>query len=718
MPSRDIIINMDFWKALIGLLLVSYSFFVYRRTFPPIPAGRRILLGALRASVFISLIIFVLDPAIVERVVERGRPVVLALVDCSRSMSIDDCGGMSRIECALEDVGEFRKAVKERNDAEVIVIPFAGALDAEESPLRAEGEGTDIAGALREAERIHRHRNLRGIVLFSDGRITRGMLAPEIEMPVPVYAVGVGDTVGPPDVTIDDLLFERTVYTGSEAVIEAVIGASGYEGRAITVRLLDGTEELDRSRITGGEDREKKSVKLEYRPDRPGVKRLTIEALPAPGEEWTGNNSEVIDVRILKEKIHILYIDRFADWNVTFLRDLVRRAERFEMTAITWRPGRGYIELPGYGTYEFSGGAGFFDRYDLVMISDDDKLLSDPAIVRAIIRYVEDGGALLLIADEHSPLAVPGGLNGLDGLLPVVQSGSVTIEAGEYDVSVSKGGAGHPLAISYGRLQAPPPLPGRIGGIELSSAATSPFIMTDRRGSYPFLAIQRSGDGIAAVVLGFPLWRWKLTGTDAPSVYETFFSGLVQYLIEGERAPAVEVESARSAYRTGEMIVLHLYASVEMDIEEIRGEIHAGKKGDEIVATFLFEPSGDGHGKATIGPIPPGEYRAIVSTIGGEGAGYEKTGHDASTEFSVLPVSTEFLDVSRDMGLLRHIARFSGGRAVERADMGALTELLDLEPVLRERKSTVELRGSHLLLLVTLLLLTIEWALRKLWGLI
>lgn len=717
MPSRDIIIDIDFWKALIGLLLVGFSFFIYRRTFPPIPAGRRILLGALRACVFLSLIIFVLDPAIVETSVKKVGPVVLALVDCSRSMSIDDCGGMSRIECALEAVGELRRAVEKRNDndAEVLLIPFAGAPGVGEgdSLLRADGEGTDIAGALREAERIHRHRNLRGILLFSDGRITRGMIAPEIEMSVPVHAIGLGDTVGPPDVTIVDLNFERSAYTGSEAVVEAIVGVSGYEGRTITVRLLEGTNELDREHIVAGEIRERRAVKLEYRPDKPGVKRLIVEALPAPGEEWTGNNSEVIDVRVLKEKIHILYFDRFADWNATFLRDLVRRTERFEMTGITWRPDRGYIELPGYRSYALSGEAFFFDRYDLVVISDDERLLSDPAVARAIVRYVEDGGALLLIADEHSPLAVPGGLDGLDGLLPVVQSGPVRIETGEYDVSVPSGGADHPLALSYGRLRAPPPLPGRIGGIELSSAATAPLVMTDRLGSYPFLAIQRSGDGIAAVVLGFPLWRWKLTGTDARNAYETLLGGLVQYLIEGERTPSIEVESARGAYRAGERIVLNLYAREEMDLEQIKGEIYAGKEGDELVATHLFERGGEGRARATIGPLPPGEYRAIVSMIREEGIG-----HEANTEFTVLPVSTEFLDISRDMGVLRHIARVSGGRTVERGEMGVLAGLLDLEPLLRERRHILELRGSPLLLLVTLLLLTAEWVLRKLWGLI
>jgi len=716
MPSRDIIVDVDLWKTIVGLLLVGFSFAVYRRTFPPTVAWRRILLGFLRSCLFLSLLLFVINPIIVETSVERVRPAVLALVDCSRSMSIGDCGEGSRIECALRAVDDLEGAVGERPGAELIVIPFSeslGAARTEGGPLRADGEGTDIVGAVVEAEKAFRHLNLKGMVLLSDGRVTRGMLAPQIEVSVPVFAVGVGDTVRPPDVSIDDLRFERLAYTGTRIEIEAVVGVSGYESREVAVRLLDGTNELDRAGVEPGSGRGKRSVKLGFNPDRPGEMRLSVEAIPVEGEEWTGNNSEVIGIRVLKDRIRVLYIDRFADWNATFLRDLVRRTERFEMTAVTWMPDRGYVELPGYRDHDLDGGAASFDRYDIVVISDDGGLLSEPPIAGSIVRYVADGGALLLLADEHSPLARPGGVGGLEGLLPVVQRGRVGIETGEYEVNAPEDAANHPLALSLAGVRRPPPLPGRIVGYELSSAAAVPLVMADRRGSYPFLAMQRSGGGVAAVVLGFPLWRWKLTGRNEPGPYETLLGGLVRYLVEGERTPPLELESARSAYRTGERIALNLYAREGVDLDRIKGEIREAGAGGGIVATQLFERVGEGRARATIDPLPPGEYEAVVSTASGEGMGWE-----AGTGFSVLPVSTEFLDVSRDMDFLRRLAGESGGRAVELAEMDGIVDLLDLESVERERTRTVELRESYILLVATLLFLTAEWVLRKLWGLV
>ncbi len=716
MPSRDIIVDLDTWKAVVGLFLVGFSFIVYRRTFPPTAVGRRIVLGILRSCMFVSLLLFMIDPMIVERSVERMEPVVLALVDCSRSMSIEDCAGESRIECALGAVDALEEAVGRSSGAKLVVIPFSGSLGAVRADgglLRADGEGTDIAGAVEGAERAYRHLNLEALVLFSDGRVTRGMLAPEIDVPVPVFAVGLGDTIGPPDVRIEEIDFERIAYTGAKVEIEAVVGVSGYEGREVTVRLLDGADELDSARIGPVRGRGKRAAKLGFSPDRPGEMRLTVEALPAAGEEWTGNNSEAIGIRVLKDKIRVLYIDRFADWNATFLRDLAGRSERLAMTAVTWIPDRGYVELPGYVDSDVTGGEGSFERYDIVAISDDGGILSDPTIADSIARFVADGGALLLFADEHSPLVRPGGAAETEGILPVVRTGSGGIETGEYVVSAREGALNHPLALALGGVRNPPPLPGRVVGFEPSSAAIVPLVMTDRRRSYPFLALQRSGEGITAVVLGFPLWRWKLAGRDETGLYETFLGALFQYLAEGGRTPALALESARSAYRTGERIVLNLYTGEGVDLDPIKGEIYETGEAGGMVATYLFERVAEGRARAVIDPLRPGEYEAVVSTASRDGVERE-----TGAGFSVLPVSTEFIDVSRDMDLLRRLARESGGSAVEPDEMDRIADQLDLESVERERTRTVELRESYILLVAVLLFLTAEWVLRKLWGLV
>jgi hypothetical protein len=160
MPSSEIILDIRLWKVLLGVLLVVFAFFVYRRTFPQLPARRRILLGVLRAAAFTLLVLFVLDPSLVSVVMDESRPLVLALVDVSASMSITDCNGRSRLECSVGGLGILEEALRGRQDVDLEVIPFSSALwnggvDPDSLPA-AEGEGTDIAGALRKAQAVLR----------------------------------------------------------------------------------------------------------------------------------------------------------------------------------------------------------------------------------------------------------------------------------------------------------------------------------------------------------------------------------------------------------------------------------------------------------------------------------------------------------------------------------------------------------------------------------
>jgi hypothetical protein len=719
MSSREVILDIHLWNVLMGLALIGFAFFVYRRTFPPLSVRRRLLLGLFRAAAFVLLVLFILDPTFVSTVGEVSRPLVLALVDVSKSMSIADCGARSRLACSLEGVGVLEKSIGKGTGADLEVVPFASSLwvavAQRDSFPRAEGEGTDISGVLEEAWNRFRYRNLRGIVILSDGRITRGMLAPIARPAVPVFAIGVGDTLERPNVSITDLFFERVNYVGTAATVEAVLGIPGFGEQSITVRLLEGARELDHATVTPGRGAGEARVVLRYEPDREGTKRFTVEAVPLAGEESTEDNKEPFSVLVLKDRIRILAIDEFADWNTTFLRDLVRRSERMEIETVTWRPDRGFVTVPGGARFEFPSRQAGLERYDLVVVSDDRRLLSNPSRAALLAEYVERGGGLLLLADEQSPLTALDSLRDLGRILPVAATGRTGIELGEYEVNVSAVEADHPLARSFADVPDPPPLLGRLAGIEVTSAATVPLVMRDRSGVYPFLAVQRAGDGIAAVVLGLPIWRWRLAERDGGNAYVNFVGGLVQYLAEGWDAPTLTVETPRTAYRTGERIAVTAYTREDRMVEGLRGEIYRIDEGDLLAGTFLFEPdmARGGYSRAVIGPLEAGEYRVTVAEIQRAGSGPE-----AQAEFSVLPVSAEFLKRSRDMTFLRHLAALSGGRVMELEGIRTLPDLLDLEPVVRERRVADELRASPFLLLATLLLLTLEWVFRKLWGLI
>jgi hypothetical protein len=377
----------------------------------------------------------------------------------------------------------------------------------------------------------------------------------------------------------------------------------------------------------------------------------------------------------VEEKLRIVYIDRHADWNATFILDLAERSPRFTIEAVIHLPDRGLVSLPDRRAWVMPATAAEFERYHLVIIADGSGNPADAIHAEALGGYLAASGGLLLLADERSPLVFPGAAGLLEPLLPVVRHGAVRVKTGEFYVRPSADHTAHPVAALFfenSRRLDLPPLSGRLTGIAVTSGADVPLVLEDGGEELPFCAIQRIGRGVSAVVFAFPLWRWRLAGEEGRSIYQAFLGGLIQYLAEGIDAPSLEVMADRSLYRTGDELGLTVYARQSRLVERLRGEvIRAEEGGEHVVRTFLFEPESrrEGYYRAVLDPLPPGEYRIAVFEVRANG-----TGFSGETEVTVQPVSVEFLDVSRDTEFLRNLADLSGGAVIDAADIASLPE--------------------------------------------
>lgn len=714
--------HLALWKISVAAALVALSLVLYRRTFPPIPAARRALLVAMRIGAFVLLALLLINPVFISKRVEIRKPLVLALLDRSRSMEIRDSSGKTRFDDALERLVRFRDAL-DGAKTDVEVIPFAGALSSSplrsDSAIRADGEGTDVWGALGAAQRRYRARNLAAIVLLTDGRVTRGMVSSGESAAAPVYAIGFGDTLGKADVSIDEVVADRVAYRGTRVPIEAVIRASGFKGKTIAVRLLEGEKIRDSATLSVKKDEEIISASLDYAADAEGERRLSVEVPPLMGEEQRENNAESFRLDVLKEKVRILYIDQYPDWNMTFVRDLVKGSKRLEVEAVSWKADKGFVIDPGERPWTFPEGAAGIGRYDLVIISDDAKLFNERSNVEALDAFVRAGGSVLFVADENSPLARAGSFDLLQPLLSLRRVSNPRIEYAESFVRVSAEGVGDAIASSLaedGGLDAMPPLPARIAGLAAASGSRIPLVLEDRAGRTPLLVIGRCGEGLTGAILGFPLWRWKLAGEEGRRIYESFFGGLVQSMAEGARAPALAVDPDRTVYRTGDPVKIAAYIGSRRPPEGIRGEVREkGESRDIPVSTVAFEPDPKrrGYYRAALDPLPPGDYAVVASEVTGSGSGMT-----ATASFSVASVSVELLDPSRDAALLARIAKDTGGSYLEGAGLDSLARRLSFDEQRIERKDIREVRGNAVILMGIILFLGVEWILRKAWGLV
>ena len=231
----------------------------------------------------------------------------------------------------------------------------------------------------------------------------------------------------------------------------------------------------------------------------------------------------------------------------------------------------------------------------------------------------------------------------------------------------------------------------------------------------PFLALQRTGAGVTAAVLGYPLWRWALAGDEGALAFDRFFGGLVQLLAGGGDA-AFEVRSARASWTTGEAVRLVAETNGGRTPGTIRGllEQTGSATGTAAVSAFLFSPveGRDGRFEAVLDPLSPGTYLVTATDDTGE------TAIEAQGSFSVRPVSVEFLRIAGDRGTLARIAGASGGALIDRDLLYRLPARLSLDGERVTRRDVRPLRAEFLLFASIVALLAAEWTLRKAWGLV
>ncbi len=711
------------WSIALGCALVVIPFLLYRRTFPPVSPVRRFLLALSRTVGFLLLVLYIVNPSLISIVGEVRKPVVLVLVDESRSMGIDDGRGGSRMDAAWDACGELVGMLDGDTGARTMVVPFSSSLGTELSPLDsipdATGEGTDIIRAIREAWRRYRSRNIAAMVLVSDGRVTRGLTTYGAEVPVPLFAVIIGDTLERADVSIEDVTYERVTYTGTRTRIAALVKAAGFKGDTVTVRLLEGHTILGAvTRRIDGESVELEAV-FEYEPSREGSVRLEIEAGPLEGEGRKENNAESIRIKVLKNRIRVLYIDQFADWNTTFIQSFAERSRRIELEVVSWTPHGGYCLLPGRSAWSFPVSSTGLKQYDIVMISDETRIFMQRPNVSALDRYVREGGGVVMIADENSPMRGTSSLELLQSVLPVKRTGAPGVKTGEFRVAAATGYSEHPVVTALsgdGLLKALPPMGGRLGGIAVAAGADVPLVLVKGGSRWPFLAVQRHGDGVSAAILGFPLWKWNLSGEDGGWSYNTFFGALIQYVAEDFDSRRLEIVPGRTTYRTGERIGVSAYTGGMGPAGMIRGEVVGAGGADEVpIRTFLFEPAMDSEDvyTASLDPLPPGDYMIVAS--GAEGSG---PGASGEAEISVLPVSVELLKTSADIDFLRYLARVSGGGVFDADDIRSLPAGMELREDIVEHREIMNLGRSFWLFIGVIAFLALEWILRKAWGLV
>lgn len=766
------------WVLLaLGLLLVVYAFGLYRWE-RAIGRPWRIVLAGVRALVFVLIVLMLLEPVLAVEATLRVPRRVLVLLDRSESMTLPNgsegagptsaaaasAGGSStpgtRIDAAralLQEAGDEGGALKQLaashrlhlygfGDSVQAVATLDPDVEARSAstPLDLSGltslppdaAATRLGSAVLDA--ATGQSEVDAVVLFTDGASTGGTelgaAARVLEQRgVPVFIVGFGQP-DPPDVRVASMVVQDTLFSEDTAPVRVAFDSTGFDGQeADLVLSLDGEEtQRRRVKLQGGSQFERFEITP---PDRSGNLQIDANIEPAEGETVVANNQAARTVRVLNEKIHVLYVEGKPRWEYRYLRAVLKRDRRLDVRFLITR---GDPDLAAYDPQyiaRFPEDAEGAFKYDLVILGDVPASYFTALQLDRLVELVRDRSASLLMIAGHryAPLTYAGTpieqllpvTIGRSGFLPVPEGLSPVVAEGageESMVQLLPSPEANALAWSLVR-----PLD-RIADVTAKPAAT--LLLTLPRNAlgggggadareYPLIAWHRVGSGKAMYVGTDALWRLRFKRGD--TLHARFWGQATQFLALSRLLGAnkrVQIGSDRREAEAGDRVEVfatvldEAYEPVEATNYTLTIERTDAGDEDAVAAasssqqlTLTPVPGQPGFFRGSFVPDAAGRY-TILSPL--------EAREDASeVQLDITASPVELRDPALREAPLRALAEQTGGRYLTAAEFAGLPDLVNHEPQTTDVRTQRDLFDLPILFVLLVLLLGVEWFARR-----
>lgn len=783
--SSSVQIEQLFWArplpttAMIAIFIgvVVLSVYIYRRSWGLQPWSR-VVLGVIRVVVLTLVVAALLEPTVVLREThtrQRGLPV---LIDVSESMSMKDqrkraedlveaaaaldllppstetttelavlnldvnqqqaIASASRLDLAtsllsrsarptLASMGEqldisyhsFGKTTRMLSDESVLKTTTA-------SELKATEPETSIASAL-EAVANSGGVPPAGILLVSDGidsatsRRSESVLRDLGTRGIPVYTIPIGLT-DPDDVSIRNIVMQEVAYPGDRVPVRIQLQSRGYEKRMARLSvLLNGRRVSQRTvQFDGGLQFED----IDFRIDvyEKGAVQVAVVIEPFDDEVSVDNNRIERSIRVVNEKVNVLYIEGNARWEYRYLRAILKRDPRINATFIASNVGPEIARNSDEHIERFPNDREEAFQYDLVILGDVNASFFKEDELRLLKELVRDRGAslLMLCGPMHSPSSYTG--TPVEIMLPVrfdPDSSWNEVAESVYPVLTPDGSSSLVMTLEndsevndriWSRVapldQLPPLVAAKPGATVLASLSDS----GSRAQRFPLVAWQRYGTGKCMSVATDRLWRLRFKTGD--KYHWRFWSQCIQFMtlsrLMGEHK-RIRLETDRAIYPVGSQC--RLYAQVlDDDFEPVRQPrfdvtVSGLDGGARASVSLRPDRAHPGLYEGYFAPPAPGRYRLESND--------EDKQISNTTEFQVAVVKRELTNPNVRIDNLKRIADLTGGECLNIREFSKLASLVNDEPVTTTARSERPLWDNGWLAFLLIGLVGLEWILRR-----
>ena len=709
-----------------------------------------LLLARVAAILLVLLLLF--RPVHVNTRANRRNSDVLILADTSRSMQLAETGGRSRYDAmvaALRDSKAALEAVSANSRLRFFGFDSASKELAERdealySALKPAGDQTDYGAALSAALDSENGKRIAAIILIGDGTQTALGSTSDSQsaarrlrddFAAPLYSVALGptsDASSSKDIALERLDEQFNVFVKSEFPIRAWIKSVGYANQTVPVELSL-TDDMNRKtvltslKVRLSADGSLTPIELTHVPEKPGNFKLTLKVLGQPGELITTNNELTAYLTVLDGGLRVLFVDSGKRIEHKFVKRALNDSPDIAVDDFV-------VDFSQSERWPLASDELFEStRYDVFVVANTPYEAFSAKGWRSLALAIEKGKGVYFLGGPRSFGAGNFAGTPIADLMP--------IEFNRFERQDLRAADREDLFVSTKQKLTPtkphpiiklmpepdnerawndlPPLDyaNRLVGVK---DAPGVQVLLEGARQTPILVTGQYGKGRVLAFAGDSTFRWVMHGNIRE--HRRFWRQGILWL-----AGRDQLERDKTWIRMdSRRLFKGMTAQFETGVNDQDGAPVPSPK----ISAKLQEPTGStselriGYSGSTLGgairPTVPGEYTIeVTAQVGGKNLPPERM------SFLVLDNDLELSFASADHEHLRRLSNVTteqGGKMVTPEELpNVIREIASRPPEMETRQIKWRLADSPveawIVLLALVTVLTIEWWLRKTWGL-
>jgi uncharacterized membrane protein len=705
---------------------------------PTISKWRAGAVWLLQSLMIVTVLVLLWQPAITVAELASQQNVIAVVLDDSRSMATADNGTVTREAAAQAAMaGGVLAGLQKRFQVRLYRLDSRVARVAGLHEVQPSAPATHINDGLKQLVNDTADLPVGAVVLLSDGSENSVDGSGDVSLDtiralrnrhLPVHTVGFGKVDAAHDVELNN------VEVASRAMVDSRIPATisfhqrGYAGSKALLAIRDGNKTLESREVTLGADGATQTETVFFSPGDAGVKSLQFSLGVLAGEENVNNNALSRLVAVTDNKRRILYVEGEPRWEYKFIRraeDDDKNVQVASMLRTTenkvYRQG---ISDPTELANGFPVRPEDLFSYQGIILGSVEAGYFTPLQQELLREFVDRRGGGLLFLGGRFALGDGGwGGSSLVDLLPTYLPNSrTTFHREPATVELTAAGADSPitrlmddpaknvdrwkkLAYMMDYQDAGTPKPGATMLAQMNAGG--------RR--LPLLVIQNFGRGRTAVMATSGTWRWQMAQPLGDPAHDLFWQQLVRWLVQDSPGQVAVSAPNQNLMDDGHV---ELSANVRdkefMPAADARVTAHViGPNGisAEVDMTPVADDPGVFHASWTAEKA--GSYMAEVTAQ----KGTEDLGSD-TLPFARTDGVAENFHRTQNRELLQKLASETGGRYWRPDELGQLPAEISYSDAGISVRDIKELWNMPVVFLWLLLLIAVEWLLRRKWGVV